>query len=74
MHDQAGSIKIFQRKNETTIKEKQGSKDIEIKQSSQIYKLDRYLDEDGIVTDGERLDKSNLSNKYEHQIALRRIV
>ena len=31
MHDQAGSIKIFQRKNETTIKEKQGSKDIEIK-------------------------------------------
>ena len=31
-----------------------------------IYNLDHYLDEDGIIRVGGRLDKLNLSNKCKH--------
>ena len=41
---------------------KQGSKEIEMKKSSQIYKSDLFIDEDGLIRAGGRLDKSNLSN------------
>ena len=43
-------------------KKKQGSKEIKMKKSSQIYKSDLFIDEDGLIRAGGRLDKSNLSN------------
>ena len=42
---------------------KQGSEEAEIKKSSQIYNLDPYTDEDGIIRVGGRLDKLNLNNE-----------
>ena len=49
---------------------KQGSEEAEIKKSSQIYNLDPYIDEDGIIRVGGRLDKSNLNNECKHLIVL----
>ena len=49
---------------------KQGSEEVEIKKSSQIYNLDPYLDKDGIIRVGGRLDKSNLNNECKHLIML----
>ena len=58
MHHQTGTMKIFQPQNEKT----------EIKNSSQIYNLDPYIDENGIIRVGGRLDKSNVNNEYKHVI------
>ena len=41
-----------------------------MKKSSQIYNLNPYIDEDGIIRVGGRLDKSNLSNECKHPIVL----
>ena len=41
-----------------------------MKKSSQIYNLDPYIDEDGIIRVGGRLDKSNLNNECKHPIVL----
>ena len=41
-----------------------------MKNSSQIYNLDPYIDEDGIIRVGGRLDKSNLNNECKHPIVL----
>ena len=49
---------------------KQGSEEAEIKNSSQIYNLDSYIDEDGIIRVGGRLDKSIFNNECEHPIVL----
>ena len=49
---------------------KQGSEGVEIKKSSQIDNLDPYLDKDGIIRVGGRLDKSNLNNECKHLIML----
>ena len=49
---------------------KQESEEAEIKKSCQIFNLDPYIDEDGIIKVGERLDKSNLSNECKHPIVL----
>ena len=49
---------------------KHGSEETEIRKSSQIYNLDHYIDEDGIIRVGERLDKSNLNNEFKHLIVL----
>ena len=44
---------------------KQGSKEAEIKKSSQIYNLDPYIDENGIIRIRGRLEKSNFSDLSE---------
>ena len=49
---------------------KQGSEVAEIKKNSQIYNLDPYIDEDGIIKVEGRLDKSNLNNECKHTIVL----
>ena len=49
---------------------KQGSEEAERKKSSQIYNLDPYIDEDGTIRVGGRLNKSNLNNECKHLIVL----
>ena len=49
---------------------KQGSEEVELKKSSQIYNLYPYIDEDGLIRVGERLDKSNLNNECKHPIVV----
>ena len=49
---------------------KQSSKEAQIENSSQIYNLDPYFYEDGIIRVGERLDRSNLNNECKHSIVL----
>ena len=49
---------------------KQELEEVEIKKSCQIDNLDPYIDEDGIIRVGGRLDKSNLKNKCKHPIVL----
>ena len=66
MHHQTGTIKIFQPRNEKTAYEYQI--EAEIKNSGQIYNLDTYIDENGIIRVGGRLDKSNLNNECKHPI------
>ena len=51
---------------------KQRSEEAEKQKSSQIYNLDPYLDEDGIIRVGRRLDKLNLNNECKHLIVLPR--
>ena len=48
----------------------QGSDEAEIKTSSQIYILDPYTDQEGIIRVEGRLNKSNLNNEYKHPIVL----
>ena len=73
MHHQTGSIKILQQRNEKTADEEKGRKGTEraeIKKSSQIYHLNPYIDEDGIIRVGGRLDISNVNNECKHPILL----
>ena len=49
---------------------KQGSEEAELKKSSQIYNLYPYIDEDGLIRVGGRLDKSNLNNECKHPIVV----
>lgn len=49
---------------------KQGSKEIKMKKSSQIYESDLFIGEDGLIRAGGRLDKSNLSNECRHLIVI----
>ena len=49
---------------------KQGAEEAEIKKNSHIYNLDPYLDEDGIIRVGGRLEKSNWNNECIHPIVL----
>lgn len=55
-------LKILQERNEKIPMKKQGSKEIKMKKRSQIYKSDLFIDEDGLIRAGGRLNKSNLSN------------
>ena len=48
----------------------QGSEEAEIKKSSQIYNLDPYVEEYGIIRVGGRLYKLNLNNDCKHPIVL----
>ena len=63
-------LKYFNEEMKKLLMKKQGSEEVEIKNSSQIYNLDRYIDEDGIIRVGGRVDKSNLNNEYKHPVVL----
>ena len=62
--------KYFSEEIKKLLIKKQGSEGAEIKKSSQIYNLDSYLDEDGVIRVGGRFDKSNANNECKHPIAL----
>ena len=49
---------------------KQWSEEAEIKKSKQIYNVDPYIDKDGIIRVGGRLNKLNLNNEYKYPIVL----
>ena len=63
-------LKYFNEEMKKLLMRKQGSEEAEIKNSSQIYNLDSYIDEDGIIRVGGRLDKSIFNNECEHPIVL----
>ena len=62
--------KYFNEEMKKLLLKKQGSEVAEIKKNSQIYNLDPYIDEDGIIKVEGRLDKSNLNNECKHPIVL----
>ena len=62
--------KYFNEEMKKLLMKKQGSEEAEIKKSSQIYNLDSYIDEDGIIRVGGRLDKSIFNNECKHPIVL----
>ena len=57
--------KYFNKEMKKLLIKKQGSEGAKIKKSNQIYSLDPYIDKDGVIKVGGRLDKSNL-NKGSH--------
>ena len=49
---------------------KQGFEEREKRKSGNIYSLESYVDEYGIIKVSERLDKSNLNNEFKYPIVL----
>ena len=49
---------------------KQRSEEAEIKKSNQIYNVEPYIDEDGIIRVGGRLNKLNFNKEYKYPIVL----